>query len=160
MDSPPPHLMTLGFLLLQDDFAHFSKGRYVIQPNQATFPYPLWVLARPPVLRFAHSDFVSTCKHTLLTELIHTFLYLLMELIPPSFFPPLLPSSLPSSSFPSHPSSLPSFTHAHTLHGVHRSSEAKLNNFMRLEPTFRLLDIPFNINMVGVWQALLLQWLA
>ena len=29
-----------------------------------------------------------------------------------------------------------------------RSSEAKLNNFMRLEPTFRLLEIPFNINMV------------
>ncbi|CAI8022612.1 Sperm flagellar protein 2 [Geodia barretti] len=28
-----------------------------------------------------------------------------------------------------------------------RSSEAKLNNFMRLEPTFRLLEVPFNINL-------------
>jgi len=34
---------------------------------------------------------------------------------------------------------------AHFSKGM--SSEAKLNNFMRLEPTFRLLDIPFNINM-------------
>ena len=30
----------------------------------------------------------------------------------------------------------------------HRSSQAKLNNFIKLEPTFRLLEIPFNINMV------------
>ena len=30
-----------------------------------------------------------------------------------------------------------------------KSSEAKLNNFMRLEPTFRLLGVPFNINLVS-----------
>ena len=38
-----------------------------------------------------------------------------------------------------------------------RSSEAKLNNFMRLEPTFRLLEIPFNINMVRIEQLIVMQ---
>ena len=39
------------------------------------------------------------------------------------------------------------------MYFIHRSSEAKLNNFMRLEPTFRLLEIPFNINMVWIEQS-------
>ena len=32
-----------------------------------------------------------------------------------------------------------------------RSSEAKLSNFTRLEPTLRLLEIPFTFNMVCPW---------
>ena len=33
-------------------------------------------------------------------------------------------------------------------HSLYRTSEAKLNNFMRLDPTFRQLEVPFNINQV------------
>lgn len=34
------------------------------------------------------------------------------------------------------------------LHSISRSSEAKLNNFTLLEPTLRLLEIPFDTNRV------------